>query len=137
MVLFRHNLMRAEFLQSDTEEWNRQKSRDELGGGAGGGGVCLISFEQRFFFEFGCFLIFQSCLFCFGHNSLWFDGGGMDFDVEFHERNNHGLKIHFKKKWSLLVLPQILLRYLILIQVIIRSNILRHHFYSPKVIVMV
>ena len=98
MVLFRHNLMRAEFLQSDTEEWNRQKSRDELGGGAGGGGVCLISFGQRFFFEFGCFLIFQSCLFCYGHNSLWFDGGGMDFDGEFHERNNHGLKIHFKKK---------------------------------------
>ena len=98
MVLFRHNLMRAEFLQSDTEEWNRQKSRDELGGGAGGGGVYLISFGQRFFFEFGCFLIFQSCLFCYGHNSLWFDGGGMDFDGEFHERNNHGLKIHFKKK---------------------------------------
>ena len=90
--------MRAEFLQSDTEEWNRQKSRDELGGGAGGGGVCLISFEQRFFFELGCFLIFQSCLFCYGHNSLWFDGDGMDFDGEFHERNNHGLKIHFKKK---------------------------------------
>ncbi len=40
MVLFRHNLMRAEFLQSDTEEWNRHKSRDELGGGDGG--VCLI-----------------------------------------------------------------------------------------------
>ena len=86
MVLFRHNLMRAEFLQSDTEEWNRQKSRDELGGGAGGGGVCLISFEQCFFFEFGC-------PFYFGHNSLWFDGGGMDFDGEFHERNNHVLKI--------------------------------------------
>ena len=102
MVLFRHNLMRAEFLQCDTEEWNRQKNRDELGG-AGGGGVCLISFEQRFFFEC-CFLIFQGCLFCSDHNSLWFDGGGMDFDVEFHERNNHGLKIHFKKNgrhfWS-------------------------------------
>ena len=97
MVLFRHNLMRAEFLQSDTEEWNRQKSRDELGGGAGGGGVCLISFGQRFFFEFGCFLIFQGCLFCSGHNNLWFDGGGMDFDGEFHERNNHVLKMHSKK----------------------------------------
>ena len=94
MVLFRHNLMRAEFLQSDTEEWNRQKSRDELGG-AGGGGVCLISYEQRFFFEC-CFLIFQG-LFCSGHNSLWFDGGGMDFDGEFHERNNHVLKMHSKK----------------------------------------
>ena len=112
MVLFRHNLMRAEFLQFDTEEWNRQKSRDELGGGAGGGDVCLISFGQRFFFEFGCFLIFQSCLFCSGHNNLWFDGDGMDFDDgEFHERNNHVLKMHSKK----LVVPNISLHYLILI----------------------
>ena len=109
MVLFRHNLMRSEFLQSDTAEWNRQKSRDELGG-AGGGGVCLISYEHRFFFEC-CFLNFQG-LFCSGHNSLWFDGGGMDFDGEFHERNNHVLKMHSKK----LVLPHISLHYLILIR---------------------
>ena len=63
--------------------------------GGGGRDVGLISYEQRFFFEFCCFLIFQG-LSCSGHNNLWFDGGGggMDFDGEFRERNNHVLKIH-------------------------------------------